>query len=184
MSSRLGALLRVYDRHPGAPRPGEQLWRGGVTDRATRGISTEHGPHWLTMRDFPVDAPPADSATAEKPVKDWLLEQIVPGDAASPEHAGGIALVAMSVPPEADDEFNDWYTTEHIPLLSQVPGMILPRRFKARSGPTGYLALYYVNDIAIYGTPAWTSANETPWMLRMRRFQFDRTYFLFCEREA
>jgi hypothetical protein len=32
--------------------------------------------------------------------------------------------------------------------------------------------------------PGWMAANQTPWMLRMRRYQRDRTYFMFRERIA
>jgi hypothetical protein len=180
----LGAAVRVFDRAPGDLPPGTQLWRGGVTDRASRGISTAHGPHWLTVAEFPAGAEAPACPAGPAPLKDWRLRQIVPGDRPSPETAGGVVLVAMSVAPAVEDEFNDWYTTEHIPLLSRVPGMISARRFKSEAGPTGYLALYYVTDIAIYGLPEWTSANETPWILRMRRFQTDRTYFIFSNREA
>ena len=46
-------------------------------------------------------------------------------------------------------------------------------------GDPRYVALYHVENTDIYATPGWMAANETPWILRMRRFQRDRTYFMF-----
>ena len=58
------------------------------------------------------------------------------------------------------------------------------RRFRATEGNPRYVALYHVEDTGIYATPGWKAANETPWILRMRRFQRDRTYFMFGQRLA
>jgi hypothetical protein len=62
--------------------------------------------------------------------------------------------------------------------------MIRARRFRALSGTPRYVALYHVANPDIYATAAWTSANFTPWMLRMRRFQRNRTYFMFHPAEG
>ena len=112
------------------------------------------------------------------------MEQIEPGTLNAPENAGGVILVSMTPDPEREEEFNDWYNTEHIPFFNQLPGVITARRFRAIAGSPKYVAMYHVETIDIYATREWMVINETPWILRMRRFQRDRTYFLFGQRIA
>jgi hypothetical protein len=117
-------------------------------------------------------------------LRQWALEQINPGDLPSPERAGGVILVSMNVDPSREEEFNDWYNMEHIPHFNRLAGVITARRFRAIEGSPRYVALYHVENTDIYATPGWVAANETPWILRMRRFQRDRTYFMFRQRIA
>jgi hypothetical protein len=166
--------LQVFDHEPVRP-PGAQLWKGGATDLTTRTMITDP-PRWLLI---------ADQAPSERPaLRQWALEQINPGDLASPENAGGVILVSMNVDPAREEEFNDWYNMEHIPHFNRLAGVIAARRFRAIEGDPRYVALYHVENTDIYATPGWMAANETPWILRMRRFQRDRTYFMFRERIA
>ena len=95
-------------------------------------------------------------------------EQILPGNAVGPKDAGGLLLAAMNVAAPAEAEFNEWYDTEHIPRLSQVPGCLAARRFRTRSGTQRYLALYHLSDPSIAGSRAWKGAVETPWTLKLR----------------
>ena len=180
MDEALRLTLRIFDHEPSGPHPG-QLWRGGATDLATR-ASTDTPPRWLTIADHPPGSPPP--APERAPLRQWSLEQINPGTLASPDTAGGVILVSMNVDPAHEDEFNDWYNMEHIPHFNRLPGVIAARRFRAIEGEPRYVALYHVETTDIYATPAWMAANETPWILRMRRFQRDRTYFMFRRRIA
>jgi hypothetical protein len=157
-----------------------QIWRGGAMDRTTRTMVADP-PRWLSLVET---AGPKSALTEDEALLSWDLAQINPGDMCSPEDAGGVILTAMDVDPAVEDEFNDWYNTEHIPILSKLPGMLAARRFRADRGTTRYLALYHVTDPAIYAKPSWYTANETPWMLRMRRFQHNRTYFMFRSPEG
>lgn len=182
----LGLCLAIYDTPPPAASPvaglQRQVWKGGRTNRETRSMVAEP-PFWITLDETAADAVPAASGA---PILSWDLVQLVPGDRLSPQDAKGLILTSMDVDPTVEEEFNEWYSTEHIPLLSQVPGMIAARRFKARSmtgGAPRYMALYHVTDVAIYALDAWTKANFTPWMLRMRRYQTNRTYFMFNQRQ-
>ena len=168
--------LRIFDHEPARPS-GAQVWRGGATDLTTRTMIADP-PRWLTI-DEGSPVPP------ERPVlREWMLEQINPGTVPSPENAGGVSLVSMNVDPEREEEFNDWYNMEHIPHFNRLPGVIAARRFRATLGHPRYVALYHVETTNIYATPGWMAANETPWILRMRRFQRDRTYFMFRQRIA
>ena len=178
MTNPMRLSLQVFDHAPVAGT-GEaltrQIWQGGATDLATRGMIAAP-PRWLALADYQDGSVTAGRGT---PLLSWDLQQIVPGDRLSPSGAGGVILVSMDVDPDREDEFNAWYNTEHIPHFSKVPGVIVARRFRALHGAPGYVALYHVEDTNVYATPAWMAANETPWILRMRRFQRNRTYFMF-----
>jgi len=172
--------LRILDRPPPPDAaPGllaRQVWQGGATDLSTRRMIA-HPPRWLIIAEHEFGQAVLKTGDA---IKEWELDQILPGRQVSPSGAGGVILVSMDVDPDREEEFNDWYHTEHIPHLSRVPGVILARRFRAISGGPRYVALYHVETTDVYATPAWMVANETPWMLRMRRYQRNRTYFMFC----
>ena len=178
MQQPLRLNLRIFDHEPASPA-GAQLWKGGATDLSTRTMIADP-PRWLVIADHAEDqqACPIE----REPLRHWTLEQINPGSLASPEIAGGVILVSMNVDPGREDEFNDWYNTEHIPHFNRLAGVIAARRFRAIEGDPRYVALYHVENTAIYATPGWMAANQTPWILRMRRFQRDRIYFMFDER--
>jgi hypothetical protein len=181
LSPTLRCSVHILDHQPPLACA-QQVWRGGETDRATRGMRPLPL-RWLALTDEP-PAEPAAHRDTEKPLLSWDLEQVVPGNLPAPERAGGVVLVSMDCSPEVSEEFNEWYNTEHIPLLSAVPGMIAARRFRAHRGSPGYVALYHVKDIGIYASPTWMAANETPWIRRLRRYQHNRTYFMFQDRVA
>jgi hypothetical protein len=177
-SSRLS--LSIFDHEPAHP-PGAQLWKGGATDLATRTMIADP-PRWLLITEHgPDQAPPPPE---HPPLRQWALEQINPGSLRSPEIAGGVILVSMNADPAREEEFNDWYNMEHIPHFNRLAGVIAARRFRAIEGDPRYVAIYHVENTDIYATPGWMAANETPWILRMRRFQRDRAYFMFRERIA
>jgi hypothetical protein len=180
MEQALGLELRIFDNEPARP-PAGQLWRGGATDLSTRTMIADP-PRWLTIDDHRPGSPPP--RPERSPLRQWGLEQINPGTLPSPENAGGVILVSMNVDPDREAEFNDWYNMEHIPHFNRLTGVISARRFRAIEGNPRYVALYHVENTGIYATPGWMAANETPWILRMRRFQRDRTYFMFHHRIA
>ncbi len=95
-------------------------------------------------------------------------EQIAASDADAPPQAGGLLINAMSVEPEHDAEFNEWYDTEHIPALAAVPGTLAARRFRAREGSPRYVALYHLASPDVQASAEWKRAANTPWTERMR----------------
>jgi len=182
MSANLSLSLQVFAAPPAALAEGarplaRQVWRGGATDLATRRMMPDP-PRWLALTDCAAGSAAAAAATGAA-VLAWELDQLLPGGQVSPAGAGGVILVAMDIDPAVEDEFNDFYNTEHIPLFLLVPGVIAGRRFRAVRGGPRYIALYHVETTAVYATPAWMAVNQTPWILRMRRFQRNRTYFMF-----
>jgi hypothetical protein len=178
----LSLQLSIYASAPTPPRQaaGEtatcQLWIGGATDRTTRTM-IEEPRRWLMLIETAAGAPGAH--VPDGSLLSWKLDQINPGDRSSPSNAGGLILSSMDIEASVDEEFNDWYDMEHFPVLTKLPGMLAARRFRARQGSPRYVALYHVTDLAIYAKPSWYCVNDTPWTQRMRRFQRNRTYFMF-----
>lgn len=101
-------------------------------------------------------------------------EQILPGDRAAPGGAGGMLLFAMNVAPEADQEFNEWYNTEHVPRLTAVTGCLAARRFRCAGGTHKYVALYHLAGPEVASSKAWEEAAITPWTLKIRPHTRDR----------
>ena len=95
-------------------------------------------------------------------------EQILPGDRIAPEDGEGFLLNAMNCAPEIEAEFNEWYNTEHIPLLAAVPGVIMARRFRATNANRKYVALYHLESPDVQATPAWKNAADTEWTRKLR----------------
>jgi hypothetical protein len=95
-------------------------------------------------------------------------EQTLPGDADSPSNAGGLLVNAMNVAPEHEAEVNEWYTHEHIPALSAVPGVLSARRFQDPKGTHKHLALYHLKEPEVAMSEAWKTAASSPWTDRLR----------------
>ena len=92
-----------------------------------------------------------------------------------PKDAPALLLNAMSIAPEHEHEFNEWYETEHIPALAAVPGFLSARRYRGTAPATPrYLALYYVAAPEIPDSTAWKQAANTPWTEKMRQHFRDR----------
>lgn len=104
----------------------------------------------------------------------YAAEQLVPGDATVVDNAGGLLVFAMDVDPEGEKDFNDWYDTEHLPALRDVPGVLLARRFRVHRGDHGYIATYHVIDPTVRESEAWREAVDTPWTARIRKHTSNR----------
>jgi hypothetical protein len=179
--SGLRLSLALHDDRPELPdirgsRLSAQLWRGGqavggTLDPDQRGRPA--GPvRWCVLSDL-------GDGMASEPDSVGLLEQINPGDRASADGAAALFVVAMDIAQSAENEFNDWYDTEHIPLLTAVPGVICARRFRTLRGAPRYAAIYHLADPHAYASVHWCQADQTPWIKRMRRFQSNRQYLMF-----
>jgi hypothetical protein len=95
-------------------------------------------------------------------------EQILPGDQAVPKQAPALLVNAMSVAPEHEHEFNEWYNTEHIPALAAVPGTLSARRYRGSGAAQRYVAVYHLASPDVPDSAAWKNAANTPWTERMR----------------
>lgn len=59
-------------------------------------------------------------------------------------------MVVQSNPatPERDAEYNDWYSSTHLPELLQIPGFVAGRRYRVPDGAPAthrYLAIYDID---------------------------------------
>ena len=96
-------------------------------------------------------------------------EQIRPGDALAPVGpAAALLLIAMNVEPEQENEFNEWYNTEHLPQLGAVPGVLAARRYRGSGATQRYAAIYHFANPDVPNSAAWKTAANTPWTERMR----------------
>lgn len=117
-----------------------------------------------------------------------VYDQIYPaeGEYEIPPDAKYLHAVGHAdLPPEIDDEYNEWYVTEHIPSLMEIPGYLAARRFRRTGGEfrivpgihlTGpqYLAFYDITSTSIFKSTAFKKRGSTPWMTRIRRWTFQR----------
>ena len=100
----------------------------------------------------------------------YEVEEIEVG-AAPPAPTPVLYLVRMDVDPAAEQEFNEWYTTDHVANLGRVPGVHSARRFRAlNAGPhvRRYLALYYLDCPGVRQTAHWQRAAHTDWSISIR----------------
>src|SRR5262252_6171126 len=95
-------------------------------------------------------------------------EQILPGDRTAPRQAPALLVNAMSVAPEHEHEFNEWYNTEHIPALAAVPGTLCARRYRGSGAAQRYVAIYHLASPDVPDSTPWKKAANTPWTERMR----------------
>ena len=67
----------------------------------------------------------------------------------------------MSVPPEIDAEFSDWYNSIYIPGYEKVPGCTSGRRYVAVDGQPKYGTVYELDHEKVSETPEWLKARES-----------------------
>jgi len=67
--------------------------------------------------------------------------------------AKGILIAAMNIGNAAEDEFHDWYDTEHVPERQRVPGFLLCQRWIGVADPKVSVATY---DLDTIGVPSAT----------------------------
>ena len=76
-------------------------------------------------------------------------------------------IVETDVRPEAEDDFNAWYRTEHMPGLAAVPGTAWTRRYLSTSAPRHYAA-YDLAAREAFGSEPWLAVRATAWSSRVR----------------
>ena len=101
--------------------------------------------------------------------------------------AGGLITVRLDVATEQDAEFNDWYTLEHVPQLTALPGFVRTRRYFCEKADIRYLAWYETADDGVEAAKDFQHivTNPTPWSLRMRKHYGNKrermNFRLMCE---
>jgi hypothetical protein len=84
--------------------------------------------------------------------------------------AKGTLMAAMRMGTAAEDEFNDWYDTEHLPERQRVPGFLHCQRWVGVDDRTLSLATYDLDTVAVLKSPGYLAiggANLSPWSRRV-----------------
>jgi len=84
--------------------------------------------------------------------------------------AKGILIAAMNIGGAAEDEFHDWYDTEHLPERQRVPGFLLWQRWIGAQDPKISVATYDLEAAAVLQSPGYAAiggANLSPWSKRV-----------------
>src|SRR5919108_6510551 len=84
--------------------------------------------------------------------------------------ANGILIAAIDFTGIAEDEFHDWYDTEHLPERQRVPGFLACQRWIGTDDPTVSVATYDLADVGVLKTPAYLAIggeNLSPWSKRV-----------------
>lgn len=76
-----------------------------------------------------------------------------------------VRTVEVDVASEKDENFNQWYNTEHLPLLGKVPGVSSIWR-AVNLGDKGqhYLTVYFQDDIKVQKREDYKAASKTEWL--------------------
>ena len=81
-----------------------------------------------------------------------------------------ILLVIMEPPASLEEEFNDWYDTEHFPQRRALPGFLAGARWVCLEGWPRWAALYDLASLDALSTleyKAVSAGNSTPWSRRI-----------------
>jgi hypothetical protein len=82
----------------------------------------------------------------------------------------GLLLAMMEPPPAMEEEFQDWYDTEHFPERATCEGFVTAARFICVEGWPRYLALYDLADTEVLRGPAYAriaGGRYSPWTHRI-----------------
>ncbi len=80
-----------------------------------------------------------------------------------------LLAVYADIPAEIEDDFNQWYNTQHIPERLAIPGFQSAVRYESLKGEPKYVALYELDDASVLETPEYANlrANPNDWDKRI-----------------
>src|SRR5713101_260590 len=84
--------------------------------------------------------------------------------------AKGTLIAAMHMAQAAEDEFHDWYDTEHLPERQRVPGFLVCQRWIGAQDGKVSVATYDLDSLAVLKSPAYLAIggeNLSPWSKRV-----------------
>lgn len=82
----------------------------------------------------------------------------------------GLLLVTMQPPAAMEEEFNDWYDTEHVPQRQNYPGFESAERWVCIDGWPRWLATYDMTSTEAVQSPEYVATNgpnTSPWTRRI-----------------
>src|SRR5258708_38275753 len=83
--------------------------------------------------------------------------------------AKGILIAAMNIGGAGEDEFHDWYDTEHLPERQRVPGFLLCQRWIGVQDPKISVATYDLDSASVLQSAGYRAIggdNLSPWPKR------------------
>src|SRR5215472_25208 len=84
--------------------------------------------------------------------------------------AKGTLIAAMRIARVAEDEFHDWYDTEHLPERQRVPGFLVCERWLGAEDRLVSVATYDLDSVAVLQGAAYRAIggeNLSPWSKRI-----------------
>jgi hypothetical protein len=84
--------------------------------------------------------------------------------------AKGTLIAAMNMAQAAEDEFHDWYDTEHLPERQRVPGFLVCQRWIGAHDRKVSVATYDLDSVSVLKGPAYLAIggeNLSPWSKRV-----------------
>ena len=84
--------------------------------------------------------------------------------------ATGTLIAAMNIGQAAEDEFQDWYDTEHLPERQRLPGFLVCERWLGADDRRTSVATYELTSVAVLRSPAYLAVageNLSPWSKRI-----------------
>jgi hypothetical protein len=84
--------------------------------------------------------------------------------------ANGLLIAGFNYRNVAQDEFNDWYDTEHVPERSRVPGFLNCQRWLGAEDAKISIATYDLANLAVLQSPQYRAIayeNLSPWSKRV-----------------
>jgi len=84
--------------------------------------------------------------------------------------ARGTLIAAMNIGRAAEDEFQDWYDTEHLPERQRVPGFLACERWIGAADRKVSVATYDLDTVGVLKSPAYLAIggeNLSPWSRRV-----------------
>ncbi|MCU1604666.1 MAG: hypothetical protein JWP46_1131 [Modestobacter sp.] len=111
---------------------------------------------------------PATDEAAHPPPSCCLTGDVVV-DLAGGGQPRHLFVVLFPVPPDEQAEFDDWFGSEHGPLLAAAGGWARARLVALDGGPVTRLAVHDIEDLDVLDGPDRQRAGGTAWTTRLFR---------------
>ncbi len=118
---------------------------------------------------------------------DEIWQAQAPHASAAAIDAAVLYPVFFNVPGAREQDFNDWYEQDHVPLLFGCQDWLMCRRFRIRDGEPGqwtHLALHYLAKEDALNSPERERARATPWRARLAREPWFNAHYLLFARQG
>ncbi len=103
------------------------------------------------------------------PVFEVIRPATLTPEIAQSDMAPALQIGRMDIPPEHEDEWNQWYSNVYVPNYEKVPGCIRGRLLRAVRGETKYGVIYELEDENVSSTAEWQRQRDIdPSNARMR----------------